>query len=523
MSFRGKAIKAALNINQSLEHRLIRADTTQEECLKGLLNTAKDTAFGKYYGFAQILKASDLRSAYAAAVPIHDYDKMHTEWWAQQLTLPDITWPGHPSFFALSSGTTGKESKRIPITNDFIDGMRRTGVHLLGSLPNFDFPESVFEGEFLMLSSSADLKDHPAGHKEGEISGISVSNFPDYYDFFYRPGHEIAAISDWNERVARIVAEAPNWNISAIAGIPSWVLLLLKEVIKGHGLNTIHDLWPNLHVYASGGVAYDTYREDFDAICARPLTIIDTYLASEGFFAYTARPGTMDMKLVMDEYYYYEFIPFDGRGVDDMGNILENPVIQRIEEVEQGKDYVLLITTSAGAWRYVIGDTIRFTDVKSREIKITGRTKFFLNVVGSQLSEEKMDAGILEAAQAFGITVNEYSVAAVKNESGDYVHQWIVVAEKQVDEGAFAEKLDEALKNLNKNYSVARSKALKGVRVKAINKAMYHAYLEKSKKKGGQVKTQKVMGAEKMEAYLSFVNEAGVSNKLCQRLRIHFF
>lgn len=506
MSLFGKVVKIALGVSKNLEASIISPDVSQEDCLKRLLKKAQETAIGEFYRFEDILQADDLCEEFARVVPIHDYDAMQKRWWAEQIKHPDITWPGRPPFFALSSGTTGKESKRIPVTTDFIDGIRHSGIRLIKSLANYDLPEEVFEGEILMLSSSAHLEEHPAGHLEGEISGINVHNFPDYYDIFYRPGHEIASIDDWNERVARIVKEAPQWNISAIAGIPSWILLMLKEIIKGHRLQTIHDIWPNLRLFATGGVAFETYREDFEAICAAPLTIMDTYLASEGFFAFTARPDTMNMKLVLSDYYYYEFIPFDERGVDEMGNLLENPVVLRLDQVAEDQDYVLLITTSAGAWRYVIGDTIRFTDVKANEIKITGRTKFFLNVVGSQLSEEKMDAGILETAESMGITVNEYSVAAVKNQAGDYIHQWVIVSEKSVDEDAFATKLDESLQELNKNYKVARNKALKGVQVKAIEKATYYQYLEGKQQKGGQAKIQKVMDAEKMKSYLSALN-----------------
>ncbi len=173
-----------------------------------------------------------------------------------------------------------------------------------------------------MLSSTANLKEHNRGHLEGEISGINVSNFPGWYDMFYRPGKEIASIDSWDERLQRIVQEAPKWNIGAIAGIPSWVLLMLQEIVKAHKLNHIHEIWPNLTVYASGGVAYETYRQGFDKICAHPLTIIDTYLASEGFFSFGNRPGSMSMELALSHGYFYEFIPFDERGVDGQGNLL---------------------------------------------------------------------------------------------------------------------------------------------------------------------------------------------------------
>lgn len=505
MAIIGKLIKRGVELNQKLSFDFRSDSHPQINQLKDLLSSAKDTAFGKFYGFAEILEAEDIVAAFKAEVPIHDYHSMHDQWWHKQQIYPDITWPGSPQFFALSSGTTGKKSKHIPITDDFLQSMRDVGRSLVKELPNFDFPEELFESEILMLSSSSNLDKNDDGFFEGEISGINVSNFPGYYDLFYRPGKEIAGISDWDERVAAIVKEAPNWNIGAIAGIPSWVLLLLQEIVKEHKLETIHDIWPNFRAYASGGVAYETYRKDFDSICREPLTIIDTYLASEGFFAYTSRPDTMAMTLALHHGYYYEFIPFDKRGVDETGALLENPESHTIEEVEENQDYVLIVSSCAGAWRYSIGDTIKFTDKSRNEIVITGRTKFFLNVVGSQLSEEKMDAGILETSKSLSVSVNEYAVAAIKNEAGDYVHQWVIVSDDEIDSAKFSEILDNALKGANKNYKVARSKALKGIQVKLVSKEKYHDYLAASKKKGGQIKTPKVMPSERMKGFLEFL------------------
>ena len=506
MALLGNLIKKGIELNQKLRFDLKSPVEQQHDQLIDLLKKAKDTAFGKFYGFADMLKSDDPIKAYQSIVPLHDYDDIHERWWHQQQSVEDITWPGKPSFFALSSGTTGTSSKRIPITDDFLQSMRDVGTSMIQSLPNYDFPEHLFESEILMLSSSANLSKNEKGHLEGEISGINVSNFPEWYDLFYRPGKEIASISNWNERVARIVEEAPNWNIGAIAGIPSWVLLMLQEVIQGHNLETIHDIWPNLTVYASGGVAFETYRKDFEKICKTPLTIMDTYLASEGFFSYSANPDSMDMRLALFHGYFYEFIPFDERGVDDYGQLIDDPVTFTIDEVETDQDYVLIISTCAGAWRYMIGDTIKFTSLDPPTIRITGRTKFFLNVVGSQLSEEKMDEAVLTVSNDLGITVNEYCVAAMQNQDDDYLHQWIVVSENEIDEKLFMERLDKTLKEVNKNYGVARNKALKDIDVKAISKDQYHGFLEANKKKGGQVKTPKVMSKEKMRKLLDYVS-----------------
>ncbi|WPR77031.1 GH3 auxin-responsive promoter family protein [Algoriphagus sp. NG3] len=504
MPILGKLVKAGIDITAILQSEEEEPRIAQENQLRELLSQAKNTAFGKYYGFEEILKSDDLIAAYRKEVPIFNYEQMHAQWWSRQERFADITWPGKPPFFARSSGTTGKSSKRIPITKEFLTTMKSVGTSMINSLHDFDFPDTLFESEVLMLSSSASLEKNVHGFEEGEISGINVSNFPDWYDIFYRPGKAIASISDWDERVNAIAEQAPDWNIGAIAGIPSWVLLMLKRIIDRHQLETIHDIWPNFQVYASGGVAFETYREDFEAICKRPITVLDTYLASEGFIAYTGQPGTMAMKLALHHGYFFEFIPFDERGIDDSGELRDEPVVLGIDEVEIGQEYVLILSSCAGAWRYAIGDVIRFESMDPPQIKITGRTKFFLNVVGSQLSEEKMDNAILELAEKEGKTINEYMVAAMKNEAGEYIHQWVLVSD--LEPLGLAEKLDVLLKEANNNYTVARSKALKGIDVKVISKELYTDFLGQSNKKGGQTKTPKVMTGEKMSMLLKFIN-----------------
>ncbi|WP_246388520.1 GH3 family domain-containing protein [Algoriphagus iocasae] len=505
MAILGKLVKAGLDITAKLQSSDENPQIEQENQLRELLTQAKDTAFGKYYGFQEMLKSDDLINAFRKEVPIFNYDQMHAQWWSRQERLEDITWPGKPDFFARSSGTTGKSSKRIPITNDFLASMKSVGTSMINSLHDFDFPETLFESEVLMLSSSARLEKNKHGFEEGEISGINVSNFPDWYEIFYRPGKEIAAISDWDKRVDAIAEQAPEWNIGAIAGIPSWVLLMLQRIIQKHNLKHIHEIWPNFQVYASGGVAFETYREDFEAICGKPITILDTYLASEGFISYTGTANTMAMKLALHHGYFFEFIPFDKRGVDETGELLDDPEVLGIGEVEVGQEYVLLLSSCAGAWRYVIGDVIRFESKDPPQIKITGRTKFFLNVVGSQLSEEKMDKAILKLAESHQATINEYMVAAIKNESGDYIHQWVLVSDLSPE--GLAEELDQLLKDANKNYSVARSKALKDIQVTVISKDQYTDFLGTTNKKGGQTKTPKVMKEEKMKSLLEFISQ----------------
>ncbi|MEQ8239979.1 MAG: GH3 auxin-responsive promoter family protein [Cyclobacteriaceae bacterium] len=509
MSLIGSLVKSTIEIGQKLNFSSASAEEKQLDELKKLLRKASDTSFGKYYGFEKILESESIIAEFKRQVPIRDYHQMEDDWWAQQLKFADITWPGKPEYFALSSGTTGKRSKKIPITADFIQSMRSVGTSMIKELPNYDFPESLFESEILMLSSSADLHRGAHGALEGEISGINVSNFPDWYETFYRPGKEIAQIDNWDERIARIVAEAPSWDIGAIAGIPSWILIMLKEIVKKHQLKNLHEIWPNLAVFVSGGVAFETYRKDFDVLMGRPVQYMDTYLASEGFFSYSADPKSMNMRLAVEHGYFYEFIPFDNRGVDDQGELLENPESHTLNEVDLDTEYALVISTCAGAWRYIVGDVIKFTSIDPFEIKITGRTKFFLNVVGSQLSEEKMDTGILEVSKRMNCSINEYAVSAIKDEQDNYIHQWIIVSEDEVDTNEFKKLLDESLKEANNNYQVARSKALTDLRVQRISKKLYHDYLDQKKRKGGQIKTPKVMKEDKMLEFLNFIDQAG--------------
>jgi hypothetical protein len=281
--------------------------------------------------------------------------------------------------------------------------------------------------------------------------------------------------------------------------------MMLIKIIEVHQLDTIHDLWPNLRIYASGGVAFAPHRKSFDKLLAQPLTIMDTYLASEGFFAFTARPDTISMQLAVEHGIFYEFIPFDERGFDETSQLLDDPLVLHLGQVEEGQDYALVVSTPAGAWRYLIGDTIKFTNLSRYEMVISGRTKYYLNVVGSQLSEEKLNTGIGQLSDELGVEINEFAVAAIR-EDGEYLHQWVLGTNKDVDEKVAAQSLDKLLQDLNKNYKVARSKALKDVRVKAVRPTQLYSWLESRKeKKGGQIKLPKVMKEKMMNKLLKYL------------------
>lgn len=509
MAILGNVIKGAIALKQELTPEIGNPQERQEKQLRSLLERAKDTAFGTYYGFKRILKADDIVKAYQESVPLHQYDDMNEQWWQQQQREENITWRGKPDYWALSAGTTSDDSKRLPVTDDLLASIRSVGLEQFTSLVNFDLPSDFFEREFLMLGSSTNLKERN-GHLEGEISGISASNLPSWFSNFYKPGLEISAIDDWDERVLEIALQAPAWDVAGLSGIPSWVQLMLKKVIEVNELKHIHELWPNLQVYTTGGVAFKPYEKSFNTLLGRPINILDTYLASEGFFAYTARPDTMSMKLAISNQLFFEFIPFNSRGFDKDGNLLANPEVLPIHEVEEGQDYALIISSPAGAWRYMIGDTIKFTDVEKLELIISGRTKFFLNVVGSQLTEEQLNIGISTLAETLGVKIDEFTVAALERADGEYLHQWVVGSDDEFSEEEASKQLDTILQERNKAYRMARTKALKAIQIKRIPKDIFYNWLENRKKKGGQVKTPKVMKEEQMRELLEFIGQAEV-------------
>ena len=311
----------------------------QLDVLKQLLEKAKFTAFGKKFGFSEMLSAGDTVAAFQEQVPVFDYDRMYDEWWHYLLEgHQNVSWPGGQSYFALSSGTTS-HSKSIPVTNDMLEAIRKAAIQQVLSLKNFNLPADFFGREILMLGSSTNLirKDD---HLEGEISGISAANIPIWFKGYYKPGAEIAALRNWDEKILRIAKEAPKWDIGALSGIPSWVEMMLKEVIAYNKLDTIHDVWPNLQVYTSGGVAYEPYIKSFEKLLARPITFIDTYLASEGYIATQKRPDTSSMALIADNGIFFEFVPFTEANMDEHGRVRQDAEVLTLGQVQEQVEYV---------------------------------------------------------------------------------------------------------------------------------------------------------------------------------------
>ncbi len=373
------------------------------------------------------------------------------------------------------------------------------------SLKNFDLPTDFFDKDILMLGSSTDLIAQE-DHLEGEISGISAANIPGWFSTFYKPGAEIASIANWDEKVKRIAEEAPKWDVGSISGIPSWVELMLKEIISHNNLNTIHDIWPNLQVYTSGGVAFEPYRASMEKLLARPLFYIDTYLASEGYLATQKRPDTTSMALIVNNGVFFEFVPFEDKNIDEDGRVKQDAPVLTLEQAQENQEYVLLISTVAGAWRYMIGDTVTITDKKRSEIKISGRTKHYLNVVGEQLSIQKMNMGMQKLEQQFDIAIKEFTAATVL-QNGEYVLKFVIGTDKEVDAAIAAQVIDEELCENNKNYKVARTKALKGLEVEVVPVEQFYNWSEEFKKLGGQAKIPRVMKEEAFNEFRNYVKQ----------------
>lgn len=502
MTVIGEVIKKAIDFTGFISSDADPVEA-QNLALRELVEKAKYTAFGVKYKFNELLNQPNLAEAFQRAVPVHDYDKIFDEWWHYLLKgHQNVTWPGGQRYFALSSGTTSNK-KYIPVTDDMLDSIKKTGVQQVMSLKNFDLPGDYFEKQIMMLGSSTNLIEEN-NFLQGEISGISAANIPTWFKGFYKPGFEIASIPDWDEKVRRIAEEAPKWDIGSISGIPSWVELMLKEIISFNNLNTIHDIWPNLQVYTSGGVAFEPYRKSLEKLFARPLIYIDTYLSSEGYLATQKRPDTSSMVLSYNNGIFFEFVPFVDENIDEEGRVKQEATVLTLEKAEENVEYVLLISTVAGAWRYMIGDTVIITDKARSEIRISGRTKHYLNVVGEQLSVQKMNSSIEKLQHHFEMEVKEFVVATVLNEE-QYKMKWFIGSNKTVDNQEAAKVIDMELCENNKNYKVARDKALKGVEVEVIPVEHFYRWSEEFKKLGGQAKIPRVMKEEEFADFGNYV------------------
>jgi len=371
-------------------------------------------------------------------------------------------------------------------------GNRIVMVKQLLTLRNYrDIPVKSIGKGWLMIGGTTSLQ-KGAGYYAGDLSGITARKVPFWFQPFYKPGRKIARTKDWTKKLEEVVRLAPQWDIGFLVGVPGWIQLCMEKIIERYNLNNIHEIWPNLGFFVHGGVSFDPYRKGFEKLLGKPITYIETYLASEGFIAYQDAQYSKGMKLVTNQHIFLEFVPFDNKNFNSDGDLIENPEAYMIHEVEEGRDYALLLSTSAGAWRYLIGDTVRFVDKERCEIIITGRTKHFLSLVGEHLSVDNMNKAVQLATEEMNLSIPEFTVAGVPH-GLFFAHQWWLACNDPVDEDVLRQKIDARLKELNDDYAVERDSALKDVYVKVLPEEKFMEFMRLKGKIGGQHKFPRVL------------------------------
>lgn len=500
-----KAIAAALHLPVNDPRR------QQLRVLKKLLRKARFTEFGQTYKFDEVLLSRHPGKKFQQLVPSYNYNKMYAAWWHKAKDgVPDVCWPGKIKYFALSSGTSDATSKYIPITKELIRSNTITSIKQLISLAKYeDVPKRAVGKGWLMLGGSTQLQKGPT-YYAGDLSGIQQKNIPFWFQGLYKPGKKIAKEKDWAKKLEEIVENAPHWDIGFIVGVPAWLQLCMEKIIERYQLNNIHDMWPHLAFYVHGGVAMEPYKKGFEKLLGKPITYIETYLASEGFLAYQNRQGAVGMHLALNNNIFFEFVPFDDNNFDSDGNMVENPEALMLHEIEENKDYAVLISTNAGAWRYAIGDTVKLVDKEKSEIIITGRTKHFLSLVGEHLSVDNMNKAIEMASEDLNICIPEFTVAGVPY-GNFFAHHWYVATDDRADEKELALHIDAKLKELNDDYEVERKHALKEVMVTVLPEKIFLDFMKSKGKVGGQHKFPRVLKGKMLEDWNKFLKTQLVS------------
>jgi hypothetical protein len=477
----------------------------QLKILKRLLNKARFTEFGQRYRFDEILLQKHPENKFRESVPFFDYGRIYAEWWKKTLDgKPDICWPGKIRYYALSSGTSEAASKYIPITSDLLRGNRMVMIKQLITLRTYqDIPVKSIGKGWLMIGGSTNLQ-KGTGYYAGDLSGITARKVPFWFSPFYKPGKKIARTKDWNEKLEEVVRLAPEWDIGFIVGVPAWIQICMEKIIERYKLRHIHEIWPNLGFFVHGGVSFEPYKKGFEKLLGKPLTYIETYLASEGFIAYQDRQHARGMRLVTQEHIFFEFVPFDDMNFDQEGNLLPGARTLLIDEVEEKKDYALLLSTSAGAWRYLIGDTVRFVDKERCEIIISGRTKHYLSLVGEHLSVDNMNKAIQLVSEELNISIPEFTVAGVPH-GLFFAHQWWLGTDDRADPETLSKKIDDRLRELNDDYAVERNSALRDVRVNVLPEEKFMEFMRSKGKEGGQHKFPRVLKGQMLQDWQHFL------------------
>jgi len=463
----------------------------QEELLLKLINSAKNTAIGKEYGFSEIKNYTQ----FSTNIPIQQYETFEPFIERCRKGEQHLFWNTPIKWFAKSSGTTNSKSKFIPVSDEALEYCHmKAGKDMLCLYINNNPKTQLFTGKGLRLGGSSEVY-QDNGSYFGDLSAIIIENMPFWADFSSAPSQEVALMSDWETKMDAIINETIHENITSLAGVPSWMLVLLNRILEKTGKENILEVWPNLEVYFHGGVNFNPYREQFKKLIPNPaFKYYETYNASEGFFAIQDRNHSKELLLMLDYGIFYEFIPMDAYAG-------ENSTAIPLSKVEKNVNYAILITTNGGLWRYLIGDTVKFTSIEPYRIKITGRTKHHLNVFGEELIIENAEEGLRLACEKTGASVLEYTVGPVfMSDKSSGAHEWVIEfynPPKSIE--YFTEMLDNALKSLNSDYEAKRyqNMTLALPKIHIAKKGLFYNWLKENGKLGGQHKVPRLSNSRK--------------------------
>ncbi len=472
----------------------------QNEWLRKLVSLARQTEWGCKYDYQSISTFEE----FSKRVPLSDYDSLKPYIDRVMKGEQNILWPSEVKWFAKSSGTTSDKSKFIPVTEESLEECHYKGGKDMISLYVNNYPESqLLSGRGLALCGSHKIHEVNSEMYYGDLSAIILENLPFWAEFIRVPQKSIALMDEWESKIDMMAKATMNHNVTNISGVPSWTLLLLKRILNITGKESISEVWPNLELFIHGGVSFEPYREQFKKLISSPtMHYLETYNASEGFFGIQDMSDSEDMLLMLDYGIYYEFIPMD---VFDNENSKAIPLHQVKKEV----NYAMVISTNSGLWRYIIGDTVVFKSVNPYRIRITGRTRNYINAFGEELIINNAENALLIACQKSNALISEYTAAPVFfSEDQKAAHEWLIEFEKEPENlEYFIEVLDNALKAINSDYEAKRYRnlLLQKPIVHSLPKGTFYEWLKKKGKLGGQNKVPRLSNNRiLLEEILSF-------------------
>ncbi|MBC5862406.1 GH3 auxin-responsive promoter family protein [Flavobacterium turcicum] len=454
----------------------------QEELLMNLIQASKNTVLGKEYDFASIKSYA----TFTSRVPISTYEELQPLIERTRQGEQNVFWETPIKWFAKSSGTTNAKSKFIPVSNEALENCHYKGSKdLLCLYLNNNEDSELFIGKSLRLGGSSQIYEDKNTFF-GDLSAILIENMPIWAEFSSTPSNKTSLMSEWETKIAAIINETKNENVTSFAGVPSWMLVLMNKMLEETGKGNLLELWPNLEVYFHGGVNFEPYREQYQKILPKKdFKYYEIYNASEGFFAIQDLNYSSDLLLMLDYGIFYEFIPMDTFGTP-------NQKIIRLADVELFKNYAIVITTNSGLWRYMIGDTVRFTSLNPYRIRVTGRTKHHINVFGEELMVENTDQAIAQACKITQTEVVDYTVAPIFMEGKEKgAHEWMIEFKNPpADIAQFQKILDESIQALNSDYEAKRynNMTLNPLVINVARKNLFYDWLKDNSKLGGQHK-----------------------------------